>query len=248
MNLESRATENRYIKYCAYILIFSATGFLLNIMPSVTSALYTTSAIVFVTIQMTALNGWENTLAKYMQVALKVASVCFILAGLLMLEDTHMLLFDILPLKVWLDLCHDKWVYFLLFAFILEMYASDKLYKNQKLYKEYIVSKESCKNEDSRIGLIFILNILGMSGFIFSALAFTGYVLVFVCFLCKCEYDFYMNVKPLFPLFLSAGFVCSVVGLLGKSRYLAVVGCILSASIVLGIAFLLLMIENDKFY
>ena len=56
-----------------------------------------------------------------------IGDVCFIIAGLLMLENAFLMLYRVLPWDIWLKYCWNNWVIALLIAAILEMYTSHRI-------------------------------------------------------------------------------------------------------------------------
>jgi hypothetical protein len=71
-------------------------------------------------------DGKSVTLRRLKRIMI-IGDICFILAGLLMLENSYMVLYKILSWETWLKYCWNNWVVILLVAAILELYTSHRI-------------------------------------------------------------------------------------------------------------------------
>jgi hypothetical protein len=103
--------------------------YVFNFMPYVFSVVFTVGAIVFAVMQILQASyvDSDNVTLRRLKKIMIVGDVCFILAGLLMLENSYMVLYRFLSWDIWLKYFWNNWVVLLLVAAILELYTSHRI-------------------------------------------------------------------------------------------------------------------------
>ena len=113
----------------AVMMVVGVGCYVFSVLPKLFSVVFFIGAVAFASIQMiqASSDGSENITLRRLKRIMMIGDVCFIIAGLLMLENAFMMLYRILPLDVWLKYCWNNWVIALLVAAILEMYTSHRI-------------------------------------------------------------------------------------------------------------------------
>jgi hypothetical protein len=113
----------------ATLMVVGVGCYVFNFMPYVFSVVFTVGAIVFAVMQILQASyvDSDNVTLRRLKKIMIVGDVCFILAGLLMLENSYMVLYRFLSWDIWLKYFGNNWVVLLLVAAILELYTSHRI-------------------------------------------------------------------------------------------------------------------------
>lgn len=113
----------------ATLMVVGVGCYVFNFMPYVFSVVFTVGAIAFAVMQILQASyvDSDNVTLRRLKKIMIVGDVCFILAGLLMLENSYMVLYRFLSWDIWLKYFWNNWVVFLLVAAILELYTSHRI-------------------------------------------------------------------------------------------------------------------------
>lgn len=113
----------------AFMMVVGVGCFVFGVLQQVFSVVFFLGAVAFASIQMiqASSDGSENITLRRLKRIMMIGDICFIVAGLLMLENAYVVLYKILPLDVWLRYCWNNWVIALLVAAILEIYTSHRI-------------------------------------------------------------------------------------------------------------------------
>jgi hypothetical protein len=111
------------------LMVIGVGCFVFGFLPKVFSVVFMVGAVCFATMQMIqASSGDSKSIAiRRLKGIMVAADICFILAGLLMLENSYMVLYKFLSWETWLKYCWNNWVVALLIAAILELYTSHRI-------------------------------------------------------------------------------------------------------------------------
>ena len=113
----------------AFMMVVGVGCFVFGVLQQVFSVVFFLGAVAFASIQMiqASSDGSENITLRRLKRIMMIGDICFIVAGLLMLENAYVVLYRYLPLDVWLRYCWNNWVIALLVAAILEIYTSHRI-------------------------------------------------------------------------------------------------------------------------
>ncbi len=113
----------------ATLMVVGVGCYVFNFMPYVFSVVFTVGAIAFAVMQILQASyvDSDNVTLRRLKKIMIVGDVCFILAGLLMLENSYMVLYRFLSWDIWLKYFWNNWVVLLLVAAILELYTSHRI-------------------------------------------------------------------------------------------------------------------------
>lgn len=113
----------------AFMMVVGVGCFVFSVLPQVFSVVFFIGAVAFASIQMiqASSDGSDDITLRRLKRIMMIGDICFIVAGLLMLENAYMVLYKVLPLDVWLRYCWNNWVIVLLVAAILEIYTSHRI-------------------------------------------------------------------------------------------------------------------------
>lgn len=113
----------------ATLMVIGVGCFVFNFMPKVFSVVFMVGAVCFAVMQMVqAFYSDDNSITlRRLKGIMIIGDVCFILAGLLMLENSYKVLYNFLSWETWLKYCWNNWVVILLIASILELYTSHRI-------------------------------------------------------------------------------------------------------------------------
>ena len=113
----------------ATLMVVGVGCYVFNFMPYVFSVVFTIGAIAFAVMQILQASyvDSDNVTLRRLKKIMIVGDVCFILAGLLMLENSYMVLYRFLSWDIWLKYFWNNWVVLLLVAAILELYTSHRI-------------------------------------------------------------------------------------------------------------------------
>lgn len=113
----------------ATLMVIGVGCYVFSFMPKVFSVVFMVGAVLFAGMQMIQASyddGSSVTLRRLKRIMI-IGDFCFILSGLLMLENTYMVLYQYLSWEIWLQYCWNNWVVILLVAAILELYTSHRI-------------------------------------------------------------------------------------------------------------------------
>ena len=112
-----------------FMMVVGVGCFVFGVLQQVFSVVFFLGAVAFASIQMiqASSDGSENITLRRLKRIMMIGDICFIVAGLLMLENAYVVLYRYLPLDVWLRYCWNNWVIALLVAAILEIYTSHRI-------------------------------------------------------------------------------------------------------------------------
>ena len=113
----------------ATLMVIGVGCFVFYFMPKVFSVVFMVGAVCFATMQMVQVSSGDgkNIAIRRLKGIMIAADICFILAGLLMLENSYKVLYQYLSWETWLKYCWNNWVVVLLIAAILELYTSHRI-------------------------------------------------------------------------------------------------------------------------
>jgi len=113
----------------ATLMVIGVGCFVFYFMPKVFSVVFMVGAVCFATMQMIQVSSGDgkNIVIRRLKGIMIAADICFILAGLLMLENSYKVLYQYLSWETWLKYCWNNWVVVLLIAAILELYTSHRI-------------------------------------------------------------------------------------------------------------------------
>lgn len=113
----------------ATLMVVGVGCYVFNFMPYVFSVVFTVGAIAFAVMQILQASyvDSDNVTLRRLKKIMIVGDVCFILAGLLMLENSYMVLYRFLSWDIWLKYFWNNWVVLMLVAAILELYTSHRI-------------------------------------------------------------------------------------------------------------------------
>lgn len=113
----------------AFMMVVGVGCFVFSVLPQVFSVVFFIGVVAFASIQMIQVSsdGSDDITLRRLKRIMMIGDICFIVAGLLMLENAYMVLYKVLPLDVWLRYCWNNWVIALLVAAILEIYTSHRI-------------------------------------------------------------------------------------------------------------------------
>ena len=113
----------------ATLMVIGVGCFVFYFMPKVFSVVFMVGAVCFATMQMIQVSSGDgkNIAIRRLKGIMIAADICFILAGLLMLENSYKVLYQYLSWETWLKYCWNNWVVVLLIAAILELYTSHRI-------------------------------------------------------------------------------------------------------------------------
>ena len=113
----------------ATLMVIGVGCFVFHFMPKVFSVVFMVGAVCFATMQMIQVSSGDgkNIAIRRLKGIMIAADICFILAGLLMLENSYKVLYQYLSWETWLKYCWNNWVVVLLIAAILELYTSHRI-------------------------------------------------------------------------------------------------------------------------
>ena len=113
----------------AFMMVVGVGCFVFGVLQQVFSVVFFLGAVAFASIQMiqASSDGSEGITLRRLKRIMMIGDICFIVAGLLMLENAYVVLYRYLPLDVWLRYCWNNWVIALLVAAILEIYTSHRI-------------------------------------------------------------------------------------------------------------------------
>jgi len=126
---ELSKTQQIVMAIGALLMVAGVGCYVFNIVPKVSSVVFSLGAVVFAVLQMMQASyiGNENITVRRLKGIMVMGDICFIIAGLLMLENSYMWLYGILPWDMWVKYCWNNWVVALLIAAIIEMYTSHRI-------------------------------------------------------------------------------------------------------------------------
>ena len=113
----------------ATLMVIGVGCYVFSFMPKVFSVVFMVGALSFAIMQMiqaSSCKGESITLRRLKRI-MAIGDICFILAGLLMLENSFMVLYNVLSWEMWVKYCWNNWVVILLVAAILELYTSHRI-------------------------------------------------------------------------------------------------------------------------
>ena len=113
----------------AFMMVVGVGCYVFGVLQQVFSVVFFLGAVAFASIQMiqASSDGSEGITLRRLKRIMMIGDICFIVAGLLMLENAYVVLYRYLPLDVWLRYCWNNWVIALLVAAILEIYTSHRI-------------------------------------------------------------------------------------------------------------------------
>lgn len=113
----------------ATLMVIGVGCFVFYFMPKAFSVVFMVGAVCFATMQMIQVSSGDgkNIAIRRLKGIMIAADICFILAGLLMLENSYKVLYQYLSWETWLKYCWNNWVVVLLIAAILELYTSHRI-------------------------------------------------------------------------------------------------------------------------
>jgi hypothetical protein len=113
----------------ALMMVVGTGCYVFNVLPKLFSVVFFLGAVAFASMQIVATmsDGSDDMTLRRLKKIMRIADVCFIIAGLMMLENAYMMLYNVIPLDIWLKYCWNNWVIVLLVAAILEMYTSHRI-------------------------------------------------------------------------------------------------------------------------
>ena len=113
----------------ATLMVIGVGCFVFYFMPKVFSVVFMVGAVCFATMQMIQVSSGDgkNIAIRRLKGIMIAADICFILAGLLMLENSYKVLYQYLSWETWLKYCWNNGVVVLLIAAILELYTSHRI-------------------------------------------------------------------------------------------------------------------------
>ncbi len=100
--------------------------------PSIMTIVFALGSICFALMQMSQVYDGNSITIRRLRRIMVFGDICFILAGLLMLEDTYKLLFPYMATSIdgynnYVHYIHNNWVVALLIGAVLELYTTHRM-------------------------------------------------------------------------------------------------------------------------